>query len=45
MKPRAYEISWNYELTVDSIRKIVVGYVVDTSGINITDRSDLIDSK
>ena len=45
MTPRAYEISWNYELTVDSIRKVVVGYVVDTSGINITDRSDLIDSK
>jgi hypothetical protein len=42
LTPRAYDISWNYTLTVDPVRKVVVGYVVDTSGIKTTDRSDLI---
>jgi len=42
LTPRAYEISWNYTLTVDSVRKVVIGYVVDTSGIKTYDRSDLI---
>lgn len=45
MTSRAYEISWNYGLTVDSVRKVVIGYVVDTSGTKVTDGSDLIDSK
>ena len=42
MTPRAYEISLDYELTVDSVRRVVVGYVVDVSGMKITDRSDLV---
>jgi hypothetical protein len=42
MTPRAYEISLDYELTVDSVRQVVVGYTIDTSGIKVTDRSDLI---
>lgn len=42
MTPRAYDISWNYTLTVDAVRQVVVGYVVDTSATKITDRSDLI---
>ena len=25
LTPRAYDISWNYELTVDSVRQVVVG--------------------
>jgi hypothetical protein len=45
MTPRAYEISFNYELTVDSVRKAVIGYVVDTSGTKVSDRSDLIDER
>ena len=45
MTPRAYEISLDYELTVDSVRRVVVGYVVDVSGIRVTDRSDLIDER
>ena len=42
MTPRAYEISLNYELTVDSVRRVVVGYVVDVAGTKVNDRSDLI---
>jgi hypothetical protein len=42
LTPRGYEISMNYELTVDSVRKVVIGYVVDTSSTKITDRPDLI---
>jgi hypothetical protein len=29
-------------LTVDSVRRVVVGYVVDVAGTKVTDRSDLI---
>ncbi len=42
MTPRVYDIALDYELTVDAVRKVVVGYVVDVSGIRVTDRSDLI---
>ena len=45
MTPRVYEISLDYELTVDSVRRVVIGYAVDVSGIKITDRSDLVDSQ
>ena len=45
MTRRAYEISLDYELTVDSVRRVVVGYEVDVSGIKVTDRSDLIDER
>jgi len=45
MTPRAYEISLDYELTVDYVRRVVVGYAIDTSGITVTDRSDLIDER
>lgn len=45
MTPRAYEISLDYELTVDYVRRVVVGYAIDTAGIKVTDRSDLIDER